>query len=230
MKFLYENILSIFGCPKRLVIDNETMFKEEALVDMFKSMGIQLVNSTPYYPQGNGLAESSNKSLIKIIRKLLEENKKNWDSKLKFSLWVDKVTIKKSIGTSPFKLVYGTDAIFLVQLVLLVARFFQEEQTESNDMVRRILDLVELQQALEQLVDRSEAHQKKIKNTFDRKAKVDNFQVGDWVPKWDALRQDKGKHNKFDSLWTGPFMITQEQNNNTSCCRIWEVKKCSVAR
>ena len=149
MKFLYENILSRFGCPKRLVIDNETMFKEEALVDMFKSMGIQLVNSTPYYPQGNGLAESSNKSLIKIIIKLLEENKKNWDSKLKFALWADRVTIKKSIGTSPFKLVYGTDAIFPVQLILPVARFFQGEKTESNDMVRRMLDLVELQQACE---------------------------------------------------------------------------------
>jgi hypothetical protein len=215
MKFLYENILSRFGCPKRLVTDNAAAFKAEALVDMCKSMGIQLVHSTPYYPQGNGLAESSNKSLIKIIRKLLEENKKNWDSKLKFSLWADRVTIKKSIGTSPFKLVYGTDAIFPVQLVFPVARFFQEEQTESNDMVRRMLDLVELQQAREQLVDRSEAHQKKIKNTFDRKAKVDNFQIGDWVLKWDALRQDKGKHNKFDSLWTGPFMITQVQNNNT---------------
>jgi hypothetical protein len=138
-------------------------------------MGIQLVHSTPYYPQGNGLAESSNKSLIKIIGKLLEENKKNWDSKLKFSLWEDRVNIKNSIGTSPFKLVYGTDAIFPVQLVLSVARFFQEEQTKSNDMVRRMLDLVELQKTHEQLVDRSEAHQKKIKNAFDRKAKLDNF-------------------------------------------------------
>jgi hypothetical protein len=64
-------------------------------------------------------------------------------------------------------------------------------------------------------VDRSGAHQKKIKNTFDKKAKVNNFQVGDWVLKWDSLRQDKGKYNKFDSLWTGPFMITQVQNNNT---------------
>jgi hypothetical protein len=82
-------------------------------------------------------------------------------------------------------------------------------------MVRRMLDLVELQQVREQLVDKSEAHQKRIKDTFDRKAKVDNFQVGDWVLKWDALRQDKGKHNKFDSLWTGPFMITQVQHNNT---------------
>jgi transposase InsO family protein len=127
-----------------MVIDNAIVFKAEALVDMCESMGIHLVHSTPYYPQGNGLAESSNKSLIKIIRKLLEENKKNWDSKLKFSLWADRITIKKSIGTSPFKLVYGTDAIFPVQLILPVARFFQEEKTESNDMVRRILDLVEL--------------------------------------------------------------------------------------
>jgi ribonuclease HI len=215
IKFLYENILSRFGCPKRLVADNAAVFKSEALMDMCESMGIQLVHSTPYYPQGNGLAESSNKSLIKIIRKLLEENKKSWDSKLKFSLWADRVTTKKSIGTSPFKLVYGTDAIFPVQLVLPVAKFFQEEQTEQNDMVRRMLDLVELQQAREQLVDRSEAHQMQIKKTFDRKAKEDSFQIGDWVLKWDALRQEKGKHGKFDSLWTGPFMITQVQNNNT---------------
>jgi hypothetical protein len=82
-------------------------------------------------------------------------------------------------------------------------------------MVRRMLDLVELQQAHKQLVDRLEAHQKNIKNTFDIKAKVDNFQIDDWVLKWDSLRQDKGKHNKSDSLWTGPFMINQVQNNNT---------------
>jgi hypothetical protein len=50
-------------------------------------------------------------------------------------------------------------------------------------MVRRMLDLVELQQAREQLVDISEAHQKKIKKTFDRKAKVDSFQISDWVLK-----------------------------------------------
>jgi hypothetical protein len=215
IKFLYENILSRFGCPKRLVADNAAVFKSEALMDICESMGIQLVHSTPYYPQGNGLAESSNKSLIKIIRKLLEENKKSWDSKLKFALWADRVTTKKSIGTSPFKLVYGTDAIFPVQLVLPVAKFFQEDQTEQNDMVRRMLDLVELQQDHEQLVDRSEAHQMQIKKTFDRKAKEDSFQIGDWVLKWDALRQEKGKHGKFDSLWTCPFMITQVQNNNT---------------
>jgi hypothetical protein len=50
MKFLYENILSRFGSPKMLVTDNVASFKANALVDMCKSMGIQLVHSTPYYP------------------------------------------------------------------------------------------------------------------------------------------------------------------------------------
>ena len=149
MKFLYENILVRFGCPNRLVNDNALDFKANALVNMCESLGIQLVHSTSYYPKGNGLAESSNKSLVRIIRKLLEKNKKSWDSKLKFSLWDDRVTNKKSIGTYPFKLVYGTDSIFPIQLVLLVEKFFQEEQDESNDMVRRMLDLVELQQVRE---------------------------------------------------------------------------------
>ena len=59
-------------------------------------------------------------------------------------------------------------------------------------------------------MEKSEAHQKKIKCIFS-KEKVDNFQVGDWVLKWDAVRKEKGKHSKFDSLWIGPLVITQVQ-------------------
>jgi hypothetical protein len=32
---------------------------------------------------------------------------------------------------------------------------------------------------------------------------------------WDALRQDRGKHNKFDALWIGPFKIYEVFSNNT---------------
>ena len=112
---------------------------------MIESMGIQVVHSTLYYSQGNGLAESSNKSLVRVIKKLLEDNKKSWDSKFKFALWADKVTIKNSMGNSPFKLVYGVDGVFPIQLILPMAKFLQEEQDEENDMVRRMKNLVELQ-------------------------------------------------------------------------------------
>ena len=97
--------------------DNAPAFKDGELVNMCESVGIHLVHSNSYYPQGNGLAESSNKRLFRIIRKMIETNQKRWDSKLKFALWDDGVTDKISIGTSPFKLVYGTEAIFPIQLM-----------------------------------------------------------------------------------------------------------------
>ena len=90
-----------------------------------------------------------------------------------------------------------------------MAKFFQEEEDEPNDMVRRMMDLVELQQIREQVIGKSESHQQRIKGMFDKITKVDSFQVGYWILKWDDVRQDKGKHVKFDSLWIGPFVIDQ---------------------
>ena len=50
---------------------------------------------------------------------------------------------------------------------------------------------------------------------FEKREKVDKFQVGNLVLKWDTVRKDKGKHGKFDSLWIGPFVIAHIQKNNT---------------
>ena len=33
------------------------------------------------------------------------------------------------------------------------------------------------------------------------------FEVEDLVLKWDHLRDEKGKHMKFQQLWVGPFHI-----------------------
>jgi hypothetical protein len=38
--------------------------------------------------------------------------------------------------------------------------------------------------------------------------KAEIFETGDLVLKWDATRQEKGKHGKFDALWIGPFIIS----------------------
>ena len=109
---------------------------------------------------------------------------------------------------------YGTEAIFPIQLTLLVAKFLQEEQDEENDMARRVSDLVEVHQIRDQLIEKLIAHQKKIKEAFDKKEKIDNFQVGDLVLKWDALREKKDNHGKFDALWAGLFVIAWVQGNN----------------
>jgi hypothetical protein len=101
-----------FGFLIKIITENTTSFKDEPLVKFCEKFIISLIHSTPYYPQGNGLVDYSNKILIKIIKRLLEDNKKSWDSKLKFSMWDDRVTPKRSLGVSPFQLMYGFEAIF----------------------------------------------------------------------------------------------------------------------
>jgi hypothetical protein len=197
---------------------NDASFKAEPLIQFCEYFGISLIHSTPYYPQGNGLAKSFNKSLIKSIKRLLDDNKKAWDSKLKFSLWADRVTTKRSLGISPFHLVYGVEAIFHSHLTLPVEKFFQDYQGEPDDMVKRILQLVEVQETRENPLDRAHDHQKKIMQSFDKKSRGEDFHMGDLVLKWDAPRQDKGKHGKFEALWIGPFKIYETLTNNT--CRL----------
>jgi transposase InsO family protein len=91
-------------------------------ISFCQKYNIVLGHSTAYYPQGNGLAESSNKILITIIKKVLSENKKSWHVHLKYTLWKNWIGTKRSIGTLPFQLVYRTDMVFPINLVLLVMK------------------------------------------------------------------------------------------------------------
>jgi hypothetical protein len=55
--------------------------------DFAESLKIKLLNSSPYYDQANGQAESSNKTLIKLIKNKIEENPKRWHDILSEALW-----------------------------------------------------------------------------------------------------------------------------------------------
>jgi hypothetical protein len=118
INFLEENILSIFGCPRKIITYNAQDFKYVAMIKFCQKHNIILGHSTTYYPQWNGLAESSNKSLMRINKTVLIENKKAWHTHLKYALWANKIGTKKSIGMSPFQLVYGTYVILPINIAL----------------------------------------------------------------------------------------------------------------
>jgi hypothetical protein len=101
------------------------------------------------------LVESSNKTLIRIIKKLLAKNKKSWDSKLKYALWADIINTKKSLGTSKFHIVYGIDIVSPTHLGISVLKFLQEYIEEPCDIQRRIFQIIEVQQIREALDQRT---------------------------------------------------------------------------
>lgn len=80
-----------------------------------------------------------------------------------YALWANMVSTKKSIGTSPFQLVYGIDAVFLASLGMLVMKYIQEEDSEQNPTQRRINQLIEVHQLREGLCDKVQTYQEKVK-------------------------------------------------------------------
>jgi len=153
--------------------------------------------------------------LISIIKKVLNENKKSWHLHLKYALWANRIGTKKSIGTSPFQMVYGTDVVLPINLALPVMKLWQDEKEEPNPLTRRINQLIEVQQHRAVMDEKLQKYEDDMKILFDRKAKDKNFLPGDLVLRWDARKEDSGKNGKFDHIWYGPFKVASSEGKNS---------------
>jgi transposase InsO family protein len=84
--FISEHIIHRFSVPQTLTMDQDSSFMSHQVRDFAESLKIKLLSSSPYYAQANGHAESSNKTLIKLIKKKIEENPKRWHEVLSEAL------------------------------------------------------------------------------------------------------------------------------------------------
>jgi len=74
--FVKEHIVYQFGIPRTITTDQGTMFTSGEFDEFAIGMWIKVLNSSPYYAQPNGQAEASNKGIIKLIKRKIEENPK----------------------------------------------------------------------------------------------------------------------------------------------------------
>jgi transposase InsO family protein len=88
-------------------MDQGSSFMSHQVREFVKSLKIKLLSSSPYYTQSNGQAKSSNKTLIKLIKKRIEENPKRWHEVLSKALWAHRISKHSVIKVTPFELVYG---------------------------------------------------------------------------------------------------------------------------
>ena len=75
--------------------------------------------------------------------------------------------------------------------------------------------MIELQQHREKVDEKAQLYRAKVKNMVDRNTKENTFTEGEMVLRWDARKEQKGKHGKFDNLWFGPFLVSKVLENNT---------------
>ncbi|XP_026416768.1 uncharacterized protein LOC113312228 [Papaver somniferum] len=80
--FIKEYIICRFGAPMIIRADNAKSFVNKDVIDLLRQYNVRLHTSTPYYPQGNGQAEASNKTFIRILSRILsrtvEDHHREW--------------------------------------------------------------------------------------------------------------------------------------------------------
>jgi hypothetical protein len=107
IKFIEQQLITRFSMPSFLIFDHFFYFYFTLLTKFSLDKGIIIRYSANYYPQGNGVAESTNKNLVRILKKKVADNQMNWNISLHNALWVDRVIPKEDIGKSPYFPVYG---------------------------------------------------------------------------------------------------------------------------
>eukprot|EP00253_Pinus_taeda_P013991 PITA_13991 len=162
--------------------------------------------------EGNGVAESSNKNLIRIICKSVANNHRNWHNALTNALWADRVTPKVALGNSPYFLIYGQEAIFLPNITLPSLQLSQALRGAPSALLEeRIHQLVRLQELRDKSRNKFRNQQMIVKRWIDHHLAGDKYyQIGELVLKWDKLNEPKGKHMKFQHLWLGPFQVVEK--------------------
>jgi hypothetical protein len=212
-KFLYENILCRFGCPIELVSDQGTHFINEVIATLTSHYAIVHKKSTVYYPQANGLAESTNKTLQNILRKIVNENRTDWDQKLQSALWAYRTSYKTSIGSTPFRLAYGLEAVMPIEFTIPSLRIqVRERLNERDSEAKRVQYLLQLEEQRIESMHRLEREQNRRKAFVDRhrQKREDQFGIGKAVL---VFQTKSGKMpGKLKLRWSGPFWIVNARD------------------
>ncbi len=77
-KFLYDHILTRYGCPLTIIINQGTHFINDVILYLINHFILNHTNSIVYYPQGNGQVESISKKIGTLLTKLVNENHNDW--------------------------------------------------------------------------------------------------------------------------------------------------------
>ena len=184
-----------------------------------KKYHITHIHISPYNTQANGIVECSHRSIWDSNVKACDGDISRWPVVTPHIFWVDRVTVRKDTGFSPFYMAHGinpilpfdlTEATFLVpkldeplsytDLIAICAR--QLEKWESD--LAMIKDHV-LKARYVSIAQFKKENENVIKNY--------NFAPGSLVLVWNTRIENDLSH-KMKPRYLGPLLVVRQNRNN----------------
>jgi hypothetical protein len=164
IKFFNE-IITRYGVPHNIITDNGTNFAKGVFAEYYGKKGIRLDLASVAHPQTNGQVEKANGLILAGIKPRLvnplECSAGCWVKELPSVLWRLRTTPNRSIGFTPFLLVYGAEAVLPTDIEFDVPRVVKYMEKQAKEAREDGVDLLE--EALEQALARSALYQQQLR-------------------------------------------------------------------
>ena len=175
-------------CPRYILSDNGTEFKNQLMDQVLQQLGINCIFSAAYHSQSNRKLEVFHKYLKPTLKKLCRNDPSNWDKYINQLLASYKVAPNLATVETPFFLVYQKDPnLPLHQLLEPMQSFLGDPESGKLNLEHHYLTLAIAKKTLGENCFRN------VQKTTDRKPPsfqledivyFKNKQPGKWDLKW----------------------------------------------
>ena len=191
------------GIPEKVLTDQGSQFMGKVMTEVYKLLSITGQRTSPYHAQCNGLVERFNGTLKQMLRRLAQEQPRDWDRWIPAVLFAYREVPQASTGYSPFELIYGKRV--RGPMKILRDLWAHPDQPELQNVATYVSDLrnriaTSCAIAQENLQTAATAQ----KQHFDMKAKNREMKKGDKV-----LVLRPMHNNKLELAWKGPYTVLQ---------------------
>ena len=206
-QLFFREIYRLHGLPLSIVSDRDSRFLSHFWRSLWKLLRTSLDMSSAYHPQSDGQTEVTNRSLGDMLRCLVGDNIKSWDTILCKAEFAHNHAVNRSTLFSPFRIIYGIVPRGPVDLG--VAPDITRDHGQAIDFVANLSFLHA------QVHDNLQTSSAKYKIEADRHRRDVHFSVGDLV--WAVLTKDRfpaRTYNKLKARKIGPLEILEKINAN----------------
>ena len=196
------------GVPLMLHSDQGREFESNLWAEMCHQLAICKTRTNPYRPQSDGQVERFNRTLIQVLKSLVNQELDDWDEQCDFVCHAYNSTVHASTNCSPNLLVFGEDLIMPADLVFGVAGMNPEVPCQImfvealKEQFRNAYELVRVELG---------KNAKWQKVGYDTNLKIRKYNVGDLVARY----HEPLVGIKLSDNWDGPWRITQKISDDT---------------
>ena len=122
------------------------------------------------------------------------------------ALWDYRTSVKTATGFTLFQLVYGLEAIFLIECEIPSLKLVVQLFPETSALEARLVELEQLDETRRDVATINEAHKRHVKIKYDKSVHPRVFFEGDLVLVYDQASDTLGV-GKFVTMWHGPYIV-----------------------